>query len=102
GDGDVAAVPVDHDPVAHVQPEAGAVPDRLRGEERLEDPAAHVGWDARPGVADLDEHALVVDAAGAHGEGAAAAHGVDRVVDDVGPDLVELGRVGRDLRQRPV
>ena len=48
---------------------------------------------------------LVALAGGAHGQPAGAVHavhGVDGVVDQVGPDLVELAGVGGQLGQRPV
>ena len=43
----VAVVLLDHDPPGDVQPEAGALPDRLGGEERFEDAPDDVVRDAR-------------------------------------------------------
>src|SRR5439155_11796518 len=50
---------------------------------------------AGAGVGDLDQDHVTVQA-GAHGEGAGAGHRVQGVVDEVGPDLVQLGGVGGD------
>ena len=58
-DRQVAVVLVDDDPPRDVQAQAGALADRLGGEERLEDPSTIVVGDARAGVADLDLDAVV-------------------------------------------
>src|SRR5919106_4007330 len=104
GDPQVAAVALDHDAPADVEAEAGALADRLGGVEGLEDVGQDRLGDARAGVGDLDDQAVAV-AAGADGQPALAVHalhGVDGVLDQVGPDLVELAGVGRQQRQRPV
>ena len=54
-----------------------------------------------PGVADLDQHAIAV-AGRADRQGPFAAHGVDGVVDDVGPHLVQLAAPGADLGEGAV
>ena len=80
-------------------PRPGALADRLRREERVEDArlAASAGM-PRSVVADLDETRWPW-LARAHGDPAASADGVDRVVDQVRPDLVELGPRRLDGRQ---
>ena len=40
-----------HNPMDHRQPQARALPYLFRGEKRFEYPCAHVGRDARPGIA---------------------------------------------------
>src|SRR5947209_15873130 len=72
-DADVAAMAIDHDPVRDVQAQPGALADRLRGEERLEDPLPQLGRDARPGVTDLDEYPVAI-AGGTQGAGTLAVH----------------------------
>jgi hypothetical protein len=67
-------VALDHDPPADVEPEAGALADRLGGVEGLQDVGGGLG----------DAGAVV--AGGADGQPAAAVHtlhGVDGVVDQV-------------------
>src|SRR5581483_6061267 len=90
---DVSVVPVDHHPPADVESQPGSLTDGFGGEERLEDPLDGIGWDTGSGVTDLDESVLAV-AGGTNGERALPLHGVDGVDDEVGPHLVELGRVG--------
>ena len=53
---------------------------------------------ARPGIADLD-HEHVGFGSGRDAQGPGALHGVDRVVDQVRPDLVELARDRLDAGQ---
>ena len=48
------------DPPRGVEPEAGAAPDVLGGEERLEDARRALVRDARPVVGDVDAHAAAV------------------------------------------
>ena len=48
---------------------------------------------SRAAIADFNHH-IVVLAEGSHPKFALARHGVDRVLDDVGPDLVQLGSRG--------
>src|SRR5215218_1383181 len=57
---DVTVVLVDHDPVGDVQAKAGALANRLGGEERLEDPVPDVLRDAGAGVANLDADQVAV------------------------------------------
>jgi hypothetical protein len=97
-------VALHHDPPADVQPQAGALADRLGGVEGLQDVGGGGLGDAGAVVADLDQHPVAV-AGGAHGQLAAAVHavhGVGGVVDQVGPDLVELAGVGGQPGQGPV
>ena len=92
---------VDDDAPGDVQAQPGALADRFGGEEGFEDPRDVLGRDARAGVADLDLGGVVVPA-GADGERARPVHRLDRVVDQVRPDLVELRAVHRHVGQRAV
>src|ERR1700735_5865784 len=72
-----------------VQAEAGAFADAFGGEKGLKDVGLDFGGNSRAVVRELDHCATVV------GEGSDAkltgsAHRVNRVVNNVGPDLVEL------------
>src|SRR5262245_37557799 len=73
----------------------------FRREEGLEDAAELLRRDAAATVRDLDHRAVAL-AAGADRNGPRSAHRVDRVVDDVGPDLVETAAERPDGRQAPV
>src|SRR6266487_3719323 len=86
---------------AEGEAEAGAFADGLGGVAGLEDVGADGVGDTWSGVADLDQSAVAV-AAGPDRQGAVAVHGVDGVVDQVGPDLIQLARVGEQLWQRAV
>src|SRR5439155_13828866 len=53
---ELAPMPFD-DPVAEREAEPGPLPDRLRREERLEDPVADLGRDTRARVLDVEPDA---------------------------------------------
>jgi hypothetical protein len=73
-------------------PEAGTLTGRLRREEGVED-ASHAGArDPGPVALDLDDDHGVV-AVGPHDDRPVAVDGVDGIVDEVAPDLVQLARV---------
>src|SRR5690242_15155017 len=78
-----------HNSLDGVQPESGALPDAFGGEERLEDVGLHVSRNSWPVVANFHDYAGIVTV-GSHSKLAFAAHGVNRIVDQVGPDLVEF------------
>src|SRR6478672_11008019 len=94
---DRPAVAIDDDAVGDVEAQAGPAADVLGRVERLERSLLHLRAHARAGVTDLDDDGLSVETR-RDGEGADAAHGVDGVVDEVGPDLVELARHPVDER----
>src|SRR5215203_1394821 len=83
-------VSVDDDAARGRQPEPGALADVLRRVEGVEDPLALPGRDARAVVGDLHERVVAV-ARGAHGDPPVLPERVDRIVNQVGPHLVELG-----------
>src|SRR6185437_3274820 len=78
-----------HNPLNCVQPESGPLSNALSCEKRFEDVGLHVRWNSRAIISNLNHNASVV-AIGAHPKLALAVHRIDRVIDDVGPDLVEL------------
>src|SRR5690606_1291508 len=88
-DAEAAAVTLGNDLLGDVQPETGALTYPLGGEERLEQVGPLTSGDAGSVVADLHGDLPVVGV-GAERQHAAAAHRVDGVVDEVGPDLAEF------------
>jgi hypothetical protein len=90
-------VALDDDPPADIEPETGALADRLGGVEGLEDVGGGL-WDAGTVVADLDQDPVAV-AGGAHGQTAAHEVAVVATAGDVvpqpAPELgVEVGQAG--------
>ena len=96
-----AVVAVDDDPSRGGEAEPRARADVLGGEERVEHAVAVLRRDARAVVADLDDRAAVVAPRGDR-DRAVLAERVDRVVEQVGPHLVELGAAHAELGQRAV
>src|SRR6202012_5618699 len=97
-----AAVLLD-DAEHHFEPHAGALAYFLGGKKRIEDPGPYFfryAWS----VVDHADQDVVLDPLGFDGQVSLAGwfHGVQRVVDQVGPDLVELADEGLDGRQRQV
>jgi len=95
--GDLAVVPLDDDAACDVKAKPGALADVLGGVERLERPGQYLGGHPGAGVGDLDDDVLGVRS-GRDAERPAGVHGVDGVVDEVRPHLVEVGRVRLDAR----
>jgi len=86
------------EPPDDVEAQARSLPGRLRREERLEDPVADVGGNAGAVVGDPDDDFSVL-AAGDDLDTARFRDGVERVVDQVSPDLVQLAGEAADARQ---
>ena len=78
-----------HDSLNGVEAEPGAFADSFGGEERFEDVRLHVGRNSRAVIGDLHHNAIVL-AIGSNSKLAFAAHGVNGVVDEVGPNLIQL------------
>src|SRR5208337_4522002 len=96
-DGDRAAVALHDDAPCDVEAQAGAFADVLGRVKGLEGAGRHLRRHARAGVADLDDD-VVAFGPGRQPERARAGHGVDGVVDEVGPYLVQLAGVCLDPR----
>ena len=89
-------MPVDDDSLRDVEAEAGAA-DVLGGEKRFEGTGGNVRRHAGAGIADLDHRTITVRAGG-DAQSSRTTHRIDGVVDQVGPDLVQLTGIGLDVR----
>src|ERR1700688_412228 len=78
-----------HNALHGIEAQPGSLPDALRREEGLEGVWPNLGRNPRTVIANLHHNAIVL-AIGAHSQLTLSAHRVNGVVDDVGPDLVEL------------
>ncbi len=96
-DVDFAVVVADEAP-DDVEAQAGALPHRLGGEERVEDALADLCGDAGPVVDDAHHHALML-AVRQHLDAARVGDGVEGVVDQIRPDLVEFAGEAADARE---
>ena len=76
-----------HDSLNGIQAEARALPNAFGGEKRLKDVGLRLLGNSRPVVTDLDHDATVL-AVSSDAKLAGSVHGVNRVIDNVSPDLV--------------
>jgi len=65
------------------------LPDSLRGEEWFENVRLYFGQDTRTVIGDLDHNTTVL-AIGSHSKLAFTTHGINGIVDDICPDLVQF------------
>src|SRR5690242_3026128 len=86
------------DAMNYIEAEAGSFAHALGGKKRLKDARLYFRWDARAIVGDLHEHVLIF-AHRTHDQLALFFHGVDGVVDEVCPHLIQLAAVGHHLWQ---
>src|SRR5664280_1730651 len=82
-----------YDSQRRIQPQTGPFPYSLGSEERFEDARLNVRRDPRPRISNLD-HGTVSFQKGFDSQFTLPVHGIDGVVDDVGPYLVELAAIG--------
>src|SRR5437764_10524884 len=78
-----------HNPLHGIEAKSGALSHAFGGEERLENPRQEFRRYTWAIIGDL-HHDTVVLAVSAYPQFAFSAHCVDRVVDEIGPDLVEF------------
>src|SRR5579864_737743 len=78
-----------HNALRRVQAKARSLTDAFRGKERFKDVWQDFGRNARTVVGYLHHHASVITIC-SNTQLALAAHGINRIVDNVGPYLVEL------------
>src|SRR6202521_5503034 len=78
-----------HDALNRVEAQSCSLPNSLGREEWFKDVCLNLGRNAWTVVADLHHNATVV-LIGSHSKLAFSAHGIDGVIDDVGPDLIEF------------
>src|SRR5215467_9276083 len=82
-----------HNALRRVQAKPGALAHSFGGKERLKDMRQDFLWNSRPVIGYLHYHAGVI-AIRADTKLSLAAHGVNGIVNNVGPDLVELAAKG--------
>ena len=78
-----------HYALNRVQAQSGSLPYSFGREERFEDVRLDLRRNSRAVVADLNYGAGII-AIGSNSELALSAHGVNGIVNNVGPDLIEL------------
>ena len=95
---ELAVVPLHHDVPGYRRPRPGPLSRRLGREEHVEQLREVLRWDARPVILDLDLDP-VARTPRTDDQGALPGIASIGVVDEVGPHLVELARVGLDRGQ---
>src|SRR5947209_1848364 len=98
---DFAAVTVADNAVADDEAESGPFADCFRREKRLEHVCLHFRGNSGTVVYDFD-HQLILFQSGADADFAAPIHGINGVVYEVGPDLIQFATVSHDARHGPV
>jgi hypothetical protein len=78
-----------HNSLDGVQTEACALPNSFGGEKGLKDVGLYLVRNPWAVIANLNHNATIV-AVGSDAELAFSPHGVNRVIDNIGPDLVEF------------
>jgi hypothetical protein len=96
---DVAFVLLHDDVVGDVQTQARAMTRRFGGKEGVKDFRLNGLRDAGAVVLDLDHDPLSFGARADH-DLALALDRINRIVNDVRPNLIEFAAIGHDLRQR--
>ena len=92
-------MPLGDHAIGDIQAQPGALTYRLSGEERFEDLLLHLRRYANACITDFDQGPTVLPRC-ADSQRAAVRHRVYRIVDQVRPNLIELGGMCWDHRQR--
>ena len=82
-----------HDSQRRIKAQTCAFSHSLGGEERFEDARLNLWRNPRSRISDLN-HRTVAFQKGLDAQFAFAVHGIDGIVDDVGPHLVKLAAIG--------
>src|SRR5215216_3154522 len=83
----LSMMPVHNDIMRNMQTEARPFSGWLRGKERFKDSQANLLGNSWPIIYDFDNHMLLFGIS-SQADFTFAVHGIDRVIDDVCPDLV--------------
>ena len=78
-----------HNPLNSIQTEPCTLPNSFGCEKRLEDMRLHFVWNSRTVVGNLNHNATVL-LVGSDAQLSLSVHCINRVIDKVGPYLVEL------------
>src|SRR5580692_1939221 len=81
-----------------IEAEAGPFANLFGGEKGVEDAGLNFGGNAETVIANFDD-SIVEFARGVDSEFAFAIHGIDGIVNEVGPDLIEFATIATDARQ---
>src|ERR1700693_692975 len=81
-----------------IEAEAGPFANLFGGEKGVEDAGLNFGGNAGTVISDFDD-GIVEFARGVDSEFAFAIHGIDGIVNEVGPDLIEFATITADARQ---
>src|SRR5437867_4108291 len=92
-----AAMSVTNDAVADDQAKAGTGADRFGGEKRFEHVRLHLRRNAGAVVHDFDDELIVLQGC-ADTDFARALDGVDRVINEIGPYLIEFAAISHNAR----
>src|SRR5690349_14251877 len=84
-----ASLVLAHDSLHCIESQAGAFAHAFGGEKGLKDMRLDIVRDSRAGIADLNNDAAIITRS-AYAQRTASMHRVNRIVDDVGPHLVQL------------
>jgi hypothetical protein len=91
------AMTVAHDAIADDQAKTSAGADGLRREEWFEEMRLHVSRNSGAIVHNFNNDLIILQTR-ADADLSCAVHGVNGVVDEIGPDLIQFAAVGRDAR----
>ena len=94
-------MPVRDDTITNHQPQAGAFADAFRRKKRFKQPRFDVGRNAAPIILDFHED-LTVILTRSHPDMTALLNGIDRIIEKIGPHLIEFDTIRRDARQGTV
>ena len=97
----LSSMAVCHDTIADDQPKAGPLPDTFGREERLKEVRPNIFWDTRSVIVDLHEELMIL----APCENSYVSSSVDRigrVVDEIGPHLIQFVAVRGNRRKRAI
>src|SRR5579859_1968540 len=94
-------MPANHDSVGDLQAKTGAAPDRFGCEKGLENTRLDRGGNPRSIVRNLDQDVLILTGS-TNPNRPAALKGIDGIINQIRPDLIELAAIDHNTWQTPV
>src|ERR1700758_1298023 len=83
------ALMLPHDAVHRIQPQSAAIAHTLSREKGIEDARLDLLWNPGTVINDLHQNAVAFGT-GANADLALSLHGIDGIIDKVGPDLIQF------------